>query len=139
AAATSAARKSRWPCATARVSLGCGGIDVVRIKAELVVNLALLRIAEDIVGFGDLLEFFFCGFVAGIDVRMIFARKFAESLADLLLRGRFFHAERAVIILGGGWHGWLLQRSLGRDLQAFVEFLQAVLDLPRLFFVPIVH
>src|SRR5580658_8036857 len=71
------------------------------LKAELIVHLALLRIRKDVVGFLHLLEFFFRGFVAGIQVRMIFARKLPVSLANFLLYSLPGNAEKFVVILLG--------------------------------------
>ena len=42
----------------ARISFRRRRIDVVRVEPKLVVNLAFLGIAEDVVGFGDCLELF---------------------------------------------------------------------------------
>src|SRR5262249_51827650 len=67
-----------------RVSFGGRGIDVVGIEAELVVNLALLRIAQYVVGFRDCLELFFCSLIPRVDVRVVLARQFAERLAYLV-------------------------------------------------------
>src|SRR5947199_785478 len=91
--------------AATRVSLSRRWINIVRVEAEMVVHLALLRIAEYVVSFGEGLKFFFGSFVSGIDVRMIFARKLAECLADFLGGGGLFYAEDFVIVfLGGGCH-----------------------------------
>ena len=68
----------------ARISFGGGRVNVVRIKAELVIDLALLRIAENVIGLGNLFEFVL-GFVAGIHVRMVFSGELTKSFADLLL------------------------------------------------------
>ena len=73
---------SGWPAAS--VCLSCGGIDVIGIKTELIVDLALLGIAEYLVRFGERLELFLGCFVSGINVRMILARKFAKRLANVL-------------------------------------------------------
>jgi len=51
----------------------------VRIKTELVVDFALLRVAEDLVRFGESLELLLCGLVPRIDVWMVLARKLAEA------------------------------------------------------------
>src|SRR5581483_7799157 len=97
--------------ATARVRFGRCRINVVAVEAELIVNPALLGIAEDVVRFRDLLELFFRGLVAGIDVGVILARQLAKRLADVLRAGGLFDAERAVIVfLGGGGHCWLRQQ-----------------------------
>src|SRR5207245_8956132 len=93
-----------------RISLSRRRINIVRVEAELVVNLALFGIAENIIGFGEGLKFCFGSFVSGIDVRMIFARKLAECLADVLGGSGLFYAEDFVLVfLGGGCH---LCRSL---------------------------
>src|SRR5579863_3627633 len=63
--------------------------NVVAVKAVLVVHLAFFGVGEDVVGFLQLLEFFFGGFVAGIQVGMIFAGELAESRANVF-RGGFF-------------------------------------------------
>src|SRR5439155_14128473 len=87
--------------ATASIGLGGCGIDVVRIKAKLVVNFALLGIAQNVVGFRERLEFFFGCFVSGIDVRVILARKLAKRLADVVHRGGLLYAEDFVIVFFG--------------------------------------
>src|SRR6185295_19465237 len=77
---------------------------VVGVKADLVVNLALLGIAQDFVGFGQRLELFLRGLVPRIDVGMILAGKLAEGLADIVRRGGLLHAQDFVIVFfwGGG-------------------------------------
>jgi len=44
------------------------GIDLVAVVANLVVDLALLLVAEYVVGFGDFLELLLGAFVSGIYV-----------------------------------------------------------------------
>ncbi len=90
--------------APARISLSRRRIDVVGIKPELIVNLALLGIAQDVVSFGDSLKLLLRTLVAGIDVRMVFARQFAKRLADVVRRGGLLHAEGAVIVFGLSGH-----------------------------------
>ena len=66
-AAGEAPGKSSSACRTAAgacVSFCRGGIDVVGVEANLVVNLALLGIAEDVVGFGERFELLFRSLVA---------------------------------------------------------------------------
>ena len=115
------ARSAEATCAetaAAAVGFGCSGIYVVGVEAKLVVNLALLGIAENVVGFGERLELFFRGLVAGIHVGMIFTRELAERLTDVVGRGGFLDAEGAVVIfvfVGGSGH--LL--AIGRQLSAF--------------------
>src|SRR5271165_5892262 len=108
ARACALARTSKPACAeaaTASVRLGRRGINVVRVEAELVVDLALLGIAEDVVGLGDLLELLLGRLVPRIHVGVVLAREFAERLADLLRRRGLLDPEVAVIIfLGCGGH-----------------------------------
>jgi hypothetical protein len=70
---------------------GPPGGNVVGIETVLIVHLALLGIAQDVVGFLNLLEALLGGFVAGIQIGMILARQLAVSLADLV----FFGVPRA--------------------------------------------
>src|SRR6202041_129479 len=95
--ATRKIARARLPAA-ASVGVRRSGIDVVGIKAKLIVNLPFFRIAEDVVRLGEGLELFFRRFVAGINVRMILARKFAESLPNVVGRGRLLYSKNAVII-----------------------------------------
>ena len=60
---------------TGEVESTARGTTVTECRmAKLVVLGALLRVGKDRLGFGDLLEFFFCLFVAWIAVRMILQR-----------------------------------------------------------------
>src|SRR6202012_678913 len=61
-----------------------------------VVLLALLGIAEDVVRGRDLLELFLGLFVAGVAVRVIFARQFPVRLLDLVLARVLLDAEGLV-------------------------------------------
>jgi hypothetical protein len=71
-----------------------GGVDFAAIEAR-----SLLRISQEIVGDGDLLEFFLCCFIAGIEVRVQLFRQLAVRLADLVLRRLPFHAQDSVGII----------------------------------------
>src|SRR5579864_1615002 len=107
AAKTTCARSS-----AASIRFGRCGIDIVRVEADLIVDLSLLGIAQDVVGLGNCFKLLFRRLVPRIDVRMILARQFAESLADVLGRGRLLHAEGfVVVLLGGGGH--LAQSEIG--------------------------
>ena len=68
---------------TARTSRG----NVIGVKTVLIVDLAFLGIAQDVVGFLNFLEALFGGLIAGVQVGMIFARQPAVRLADLVLFG----------------------------------------------------
>jgi hypothetical protein len=69
------------------------------VGAQLVVLLALDRIAEHLVGLVDLLEFCFRRLVTRIHVRVMLARQLAERLLHLLVGGRLGDAERCVVVL----------------------------------------
>ena len=66
--------------------------------AKLVIPGAFIFIAEDLVCLAHLFELFLSGLVAGVQVRVIFFREFAVGALDLVVRGRFGHAEYLVII-----------------------------------------
>ena len=89
----------RRPRLLARIGLGLRRVDLVGVEAHLVVDLALLLVAQHVVGLGDLLELLLGLLVAGVHVRVIAPRSLAEGLANLLRRGRLLHAKRAVIVL----------------------------------------
>src|SRR5262249_28458166 len=68
------------------------------VRAQLVVLLALLGIAEDLVGFVQLLEARLRRRVAWIDVGVVLARELPVRLFDLLLGGGLRHAEGGVVV-----------------------------------------
>ena len=69
--------------------------------AVLVVGGALLRVAQDFVGFAEFLEFFLGRLVAGILVRMKFDRQLAVGLLDLLdVRGALDAEDFVVVAFG---------------------------------------
>ena len=80
---------SRWRLESARL---------VPVRSQLVVFLPLLRIAQDLVGFVDLFEFFFRRLLIFRDVRMMLARQLSERLLNLVGARRFRNAERLIII-----------------------------------------
>src|SRR5581483_1361122 len=57
---------------------------VRRIEAVLVVHLALLRIAQNVICFLYVLETLFGRFITGIQIRMILARQLAIRFADFI-------------------------------------------------------
>src|SRR5271169_4515427 len=66
-----------------RRASGPAGRNIVAVKAVLIVHLPLFCVGENVVGFLQLLEFFFGGFITGIQVRMVLAREFAKSRANI--------------------------------------------------------
>src|SRR5581483_4725446 len=67
--------------------------------AHLVVLLALVLVADDVVRGRDLLEALLRGLVAGVRVRVIALRELAIGLLDLGLRGVLGHAQDLVVVL----------------------------------------
>ena len=86
---------------SARVLLRRDGASAFGIEAKLIVHLPFFGIRKDVVGFLNLLEFFFRGFVAGVQVRMILAGQLPIGLANLFLAGFAANAQKFVIILFG--------------------------------------
>src|SRR5207244_7387697 len=74
---------------------------IIRVEAYLVVHLPLLGIAQDVVSLLHILEALLGGFVAGVQIWMIFVREFPVSLADFLRVGFAGNAERLVILVLG--------------------------------------
>src|SRR5258707_1548194 len=73
--------------------------EVVAVEAVLVVHLPFLGVGEDVVGFLQLLEFFFRGFIARIQIRMIFPRQLAKRRTNILGARLPRHSQQFVIIL----------------------------------------
>src|SRR5438067_2461104 len=72
--------------------------NVIRIEAILVVHLALLGVAEDVISLLDLFELLFGRFVAGIQVGVILSSQLAIGLADLVVFGSFGYTQKLVVI-----------------------------------------
>ena len=66
--------------------------------AELVVTCLFVRVAEDGIGLGGLLEFLLGLFVAGIAVGMVFQSEFAVGLFQVFRSGVFVNAQDFVVI-----------------------------------------
>ena len=94
-----------WPRLRARFPIG----------AELVEFPAALRIAQDLVGLVDLLEFFLRRFFILGDIGMILARKRAEGLLDFVVRRLGRHAEHLIIIFEFNGHGGLAWQPSGHS------------------------
>jgi hypothetical protein len=85
----------------AGVAAAAGGEPARREElARLVVLLALVRVADDVVGLGDLLELLVLGAVVGVRVRVVGARELAVGLLDLVGRRGLADAEHGVEVLG---------------------------------------
>ena len=72
--------------------------------AIAIVGGALLRIAQDAVGFGGFLEFFFGLLIVGIAIRMVFQRQLAVGALERRRVAIAADAEDFVIIALGGVH-----------------------------------
>src|ERR1700674_5233685 len=103
-----------WPCAPApsseiespEIEMHIAGVRSLghsacawRFEAELIVHLAFFGVGEDVVSFLHLLELFFRGFIAGIQVGVIFAGELSVSLPDFFLRGLARDAQQIVVVL----------------------------------------
>ena len=88
------------PTAPASPRLSClfEGFRVLPVLTVLVVFLSFLRVAQHLVGFVDLLEFFMGFLVIGIEIGVVFSSQFAVGGAYLFLRRIFGNAQGLVII-----------------------------------------
>ncbi len=92
---------------SAEVELHAAGIVARRraraglLESELVVHLAFFSVGENVVGFLHLLELFFRGFIAGVQVGVVFPRELPVGLANLFLARLAGDAEHVVVILFG--------------------------------------
>src|SRR5438105_13221465 len=90
---------SRGTAARAAESTGTSRHSVFRVESELIEHLLFFRIAQNVVSLLHLLEAVLGGVVAGIQVRMMFARQAPVGLADLFHVGFAVDAKRLIIIL----------------------------------------
>src|SRR5215510_16195646 len=105
-AAVAALPRRRSAPAVARVRIGLGilaievplrlALDARLINLTVVIALALVRIADDIVGSIDLLEALFGLGLARIEIGMRLLSGLAVGLADVVLAGIWRHAQRLV-------------------------------------------
>src|SRR5438034_7489626 len=70
----------------------------IPIRAELIVFLALFRIAKHLIGFVDFLKFFFGRLFIFSNIGMIFPRQLAKCTANLVVSGRFRNTKCLIII-----------------------------------------
>src|SRR6516165_2650019 len=68
------------------------------VRAELVVFLPLFRVAQNLVGFIEFLEFFLGLFLVPGHVRVVFPRELAKGLLDFSIAGAAGNAENFIII-----------------------------------------
>ena len=105
AAATTRASTST-AAAAGRVLVGPGALDVEALGqahvAEFVVVLALVGVAEDLVGGRDVLELVLGGLVARVLVRVMLLGELAKGSLDLGSIGGLRDAECGVEVLHGG-------------------------------------
>ena len=69
------------------------------VRTELVVETALFLVFQNFVSLVDILELSLGFFVAGVQVRVVFARQLFERLGDLVFGGAARHAQKFVIVL----------------------------------------
>src|SRR4029453_17136885 len=82
-----------------RARSGTGLLVHPPVRAELIVLFPLLRVAQNFVRLVDVLELGFRRLVVRVDVRMVLARDLSDRLLDFLVRCRFGHAKRGVVVL----------------------------------------
>ena len=75
-----------------------GALELVPVRAQEVVLLALLRVGQDGVGLVDVLEPLLGGLVAGVAVRVMLPGELAEGLLDVGLGGAPRHAQDLVVV-----------------------------------------
>ena len=80
-------------------------LALLPVGAKLIVELALFRILQNLVGFVDFLELLLGALVAGIEVRMVFFCKLLVSSGYRVLVCGTIHAQELVVILIGNCHG----------------------------------
>ena len=79
-------------------------LPVLPVWPKLIIELALFRVFQHLVGFIDFLELFLGLLVAGVEVRVIFAGQPLVGPRNLLGSGRAVHLEELVIIFVGYCH-----------------------------------
>ena len=75
------------------------GESVFRVEADLVVHLPLFRVAQDVIGFLDVLEAVFGGLVSGIQIRMVLPGELPVSLPDFVFRSGRGNTQGFVVIV----------------------------------------
>ena len=76
-----------------------GGIVRVHAgKTKLVVPFALFRVGEDVVRLVDLLKLFLCGFIAGVQVRVVLFGELAVGALDFGVACIFADTQHLVIV-----------------------------------------
>ena len=93
----------KWIMESATAPVAGPATRVKGVVPVLVVGCALLRIAQRLVSFADLLELLFRRLVAGVFVRVKFDGHLAISLLDLLFAGSLLSFQDLVVIAFG--HG----------------------------------
>ena len=101
---------------------GCGGL-FLPVRAEGVVFLALLGIAEDFVGLVDLFELLLGGLFVLRGVRVVFPGEPAKGFLDVVSAGIAGHAYRGVVVCELGWHGGSLCRPCSVSFRFFCRSL----------------
>ena len=101
----------RWSAVTS--APGSGGRRTVALLpacAQFIEFFPLRRVAQDLVGLVDLLEFFLGGLFVLRHVGMVFAGQLAEGLLDFLVGRLARYAERGVVVFECDGHGASMTR-----------------------------
>ena len=81
------------------------------VGTQLIVLLATVRMAQDLIGFVDFLEFLLRHLLVFGDIGVILPRQRAESLLDFLVRGLGRHSQDPIIVLEFSGHDGLVLRA----------------------------
>ena len=76
----------------------CAAAHLGAVKAELIVAFPLLRVAQNLVGFVQLLEAFFGALIIRVQIGVAFLGFFAIRRFDLRIRGVLGNAQNLIII-----------------------------------------
>src|SRR6185369_8761880 len=96
---------------------------VLPARAQLVVLLALLWIAEDFIRFVDFLELFLGGLFVFSHIRVILAGQLAEGFFYVLSAGVARHAKGRVIIFEFNRHGYMSAQSSSSGVESGFAFI----------------
>ena len=81
-----------------KIKPACAAAHLGAVKAELIVAFPLLRVAQNLVGFVQLLEAFFGALIIRVQIGGAFLGFFAIRRFDLRIRGVLGNAQNLIII-----------------------------------------
>src|SRR5579883_2077468 len=88
------------PATAAAAARSAGAREaILGVETDLIVHLPFLRVAQNVIGFLDVLETIFGRLVARVEIGVVFAGKLTVSLADFIFGSAARHAESFVVIV----------------------------------------